>query len=82
MIFSPIIQGPVKNNQAFKNLSDLLMLQAMFKADEIVLPLEVRNIHQSEMWMQDRTFENIIHSMVLNTTQVKGLPIFKHITKK
>ena len=82
MIFSLIIQGPIKNNQAFNNLSDSLTLQAMVKADEILLPLNVSNIFKAETCMQNRSLENIIHSMVLNTSQVKGIPIFTHITRK
>ena len=82
MIFSPIIQGPIKNNEAFNNLSDSLILHAMVKADEILLPLNVSNIFKAETCMQNRSLENIIHSMVLNTSQVKGIPIFKHITRK
>ena len=82
MIFTPMIKGAIKNNEAFKNLTDSSYLQAKLKAEEVTLPLHVVNILTPREYMQDQTIENVIHSMVLNTPQIKGFPIFKHITRK
>ena len=41
MMFAPIIQGVVKNNEAFNNLQRSMNLQVMTKSDEIYLQLSI-----------------------------------------
>ena len=79
MRFIPIV-GQVKNKDVHQHLYDHLALQAVSKAGEVKLDLNMWDIHQKYDYLDGGTLEEIIHGLTSNNRQ--GCPIVKHIAKK
>ena len=80
MRFVPIIMDGVKNKAVYKHLNEHLTLQAISKAGEIKLDLEMWDIHSKRDYLHGQTLEQVLHGLTSNTRQ--GIPIIKHISKK
>ena len=72
--------GQVKNKDVHQHLYDHLALQAVSKAGEVKLDLNMWDIHQKYDYLDGGTLEEIIHGLTSNNRQ--GCPIVKHIAKK
>ena len=80
MRFIPIIYEKVKNQQVYNHLCDHLGLQAVSKAGEIKLDLEMWDIHEKRDYMFGNSLEQVMHG--LTSTARKDIPIIKHIARK
>ena len=69
-----------KNGKVFKHLYDHLALQAISKAGEIKLDLDMWDLHTSKAYLNGYTLEQVIHG--ITSINRPGIPIVKHITKK
>ena len=80
MRFIPIIYEKIKNQKVYNHLYDHLGLQAVSKAGEIILDLEMWDIMERKDYLHGNSLEQVIHG--LTSTSREGIPIVKHISRK
>ena len=80
MRFMPIFSGFVKNKEVYEKLKDHLWIQAQSKANDVLIDLNIVDIHEKKSYLDNRSFEQILHSKI--SEKMPGVPVIKHIIKK
>ena len=80
MMFVPILQGYINDDDIKNQLYEQLALQALTKSGEIKMNLNLVDIKEKKSYLNNKSMEQIVHE--LHSKDNDQIPIFKHITKK
>ena len=81
MVFSPILRGHM-NDEVIDDLTDSMELHVDLKVDEILLDIEVKDIHTNQTYMKNQSLEQIIHGTKVKINETTEIPMFKHLCRK
>jgi len=80
MRFVPIFKSYVKNKKVYEHLNDMLWIQAKSKAHDVLLDLNITDIHEKKVYLNNQSMEQILH--LKTSGKMKAAPIIKHIIRK
>ena len=81
MLFAPILRGTL-SDKVVKDLTESMEVQVALKADEVLLDIDIQNIHEKKPYLNNNSLEQIIHGEKIKINEATEIPIFKHICRK
>ena len=77
MLFAPILRGSL-SKEVVVDLIESMELQVELKADEVLLDINIQNIHEKKIYLNNKTLEYILHRATEKIDKSTEIPIFKH----
>lgn len=81
MLFAPILRGSL-TDETINDLIDSMDLQIAMKADEVLMDIKIKNIHEQQNYFNGHSLEYLIHQATIKIDETTDIPIFKRICRK